>query len=1355
MTKYRMAQSIVLALTLMFWFAFLLSAQSVRPTAGRDVHHDVSQPLSEMIKNAPPPSSERREVEPLKLIPLPAGVTEAKEDPVIQVSTALPPTPPVKSSFEGLGNGQYGLSITDAPPDTNAAVGATQYVQAVNSSFAIFTKSTRSLRAGPIASKTLWSGFGGGCETNTNDGGGLIVLYDKLGQRWIFNQFSVSATPYLQCIAVSTTSDATGTYNRYSFQYSNIDDHPTMGVWSDAYYETFNEFAGGTTFAGAGACAFDRSAMLAGAAATQVCFQHASSIGGLLPSDLDGTTAPPAGSPNYMLSYGTNVLNLYKFHVDFVNTANATFTGPTIINVAPFTPLGDSVPQLGTADLLDSLSDRLMYRLAYRNFGTHESLVTNHTVATGSGSGIRWYEIRNPSGAPVVAQQSTFAPDPSYRWMGSVAMDSAEDLAVGYSVSSSTLHPSIRYAGRVPTDPASTLEPEVDVVTGGGSQTDGMTRWGDYSAMQVDPTDDCTFWYTQEYLKTTGSYNWNTRIASFRFPGCKALERHKPLDSSTTTVSSSLNPSTYGQAVTFTATVMGDGADATGTVQFTLNGSNVGSPVTLNEGFASSTATFTTSTGISSQLSLGNNTVTATYSGNYAGSTGTLSGGQVVTTGSQTIICGTAPPSSEVYDGTFNVSCTSDSGLNVALTWSGSACATGSATTSASITMTSGTGSCGVNANQLGNADFSAATQVSYTVNATLAQQQWFDLSSPSNQPSTAPYGSSFYTVTGTTTYEVAPTYTASGVCSNGPTTETINGIPEWSSTYTMTSGTGTCTIHVSIAGNNDFAAFGPINLDPTTTATKATNTVTFTSPAPASAEYGSSFTISASGLGTGAISYSSDGVVCTNSGATYTMISGTGNCTATATQSADPNYLQGSASASVTAESAVATVTVTSSSTNNTSMYGTSVTFTATLTTDTGQVKSRKPKVTVKPKDVNGAISWSPNTGCSTSAVSGTPPQTATCTTTSLGGGSDTVIATYTANDGNHNSPASGSVSQTVDPASQTIMVTTPAPPSVVKGSTFTVMAAASSGLPVAFTVSGACTNSGGAISMSDVAHGTCMINMNQGGNGDYQTATQVTETTTIALAQMPMVSFTGAPATAVYGTDFEMTTTTNASTTAVITAAGSCTVNGSRVTMTEGMGMCTLKASWAADDVYKAATATQKTTGEKASTSVTWATPSAITWGTALSAAQLNASGSVPGATTYSPASGKVLTAGTQTLNVTFKPTATSDYSDSTASVQLVVSQATTTTAITSTSANPSVVGHAIVVHYSVASSGKATGSVTVTASSGETCTGTVAATTGLGSCMIKLETVGSITLTAAYGGDANDTSSTSAGFTQTVNP
>jgi len=492
-----------------------------------EAKHDTSRPLREAKPLVEMTAHIEREIE-IHPITVPQ-----QEDPVVQTLAlpALAATPDV--SFEGLGSGQYGFTVNFAPPDTDGAVGATQYVQWVNASFAVFDKKTGALLLGPTAGNTLWAGFGGPCQNN-NDGD-VVAQYDKLAGRWVMSQLAVfGGPPFFECVAVSTTQDATGTYHRYAFQFADFDDYPKLGVWPDAYYFSFNMFdSTGTFFKGANACAMDRNAMLKGTAATTICFQESTAVFGLLPSDLDGTIPPPAGEPNFFMNYALNSLNLWKFHVDFVTPANSTFTGPTNIPVAAFTPACNRfthltcIEQPSTTVMLDSLADRLMYRLAYRNFtgtGAHESLVVNHTVDHTIGllpiTGIRWYEIRNPNGTPNIFQQGTFQPDNSFRWMGSMAMDKAGDIALGYSLSSSTLRPSVAMTGRVPSDPPGTMETEMTVVNGTGSQTDSLTRWGDYSAMAVDPVEDCTFWYTQEYMQTTGRFNWNTRIASFQFPSC-------------------------------------------------------------------------------------------------------------------------------------------------------------------------------------------------------------------------------------------------------------------------------------------------------------------------------------------------------------------------------------------------------------------------------------------------------------------------------------------------------------------------------------------------------------------------------------------------------------------------------------------------------------------------------------------------------------------------------------------------------------------------------------------------------------------------------------------------------------------
>src|SRR5205814_1958170 len=318
---------------------------------------------------------------------------------------------------------------------------------------------------------------------------------------------------------------------RYSFPYTGFNDYPKMGVWPDGSYTTFNMFnAAGTAFQGAKICAYDRAKMLTGAAATQQCFNTSTSFGGLLPSDLDGSRLPPAGSPNYVLALGStaNTLAFWKFHVDFTTPANSTFTGPTTLATAAYSEAcggGTCIPQSGTTQQLDSLADRLMYRLAYRNFSDHEALVVNHSITAGSSVGVRWYELRpDASHNLTIFQQGTYAPDSDYRWMGSIAMDQAGNMALGFSRSGTAINPEIHFTARLAGDTLGQMtQGEGSIIDGTGSQTGrNLSRWGDYSAMAIDPSDDCTFWYTNEYIPSDGAFNWQTRIASFKLPGCPA-----------------------------------------------------------------------------------------------------------------------------------------------------------------------------------------------------------------------------------------------------------------------------------------------------------------------------------------------------------------------------------------------------------------------------------------------------------------------------------------------------------------------------------------------------------------------------------------------------------------------------------------------------------------------------------------------------------------------------------------------------------------------------------------------------------------------------------------------------------------
>src|SRR2546423_1743398 len=334
-----------------------------------------------------------------------------------------------------------------------------------------------------------------------------------------------------ECVAVSTTSDATGSWNRYGFHLgADFFDYPKLGVWPDAYYMSMTVFDANTeNFIGPQPFALDRAAMLAGDAATFVTFRDPSffnpSSDAFMPADLDGLTPPPVGAPNPFMSTGVNsTWPLYRFHVDFATPANSTFTSGGTLTPAAFSPIcggGACVPQLG-GELLDTLGDRGMFRSAYRNFGDHEALVGNMTVASGGVAGVRWFEINNvTSGTPSFVQQSTYQPDNTWRWMGSVAMDHSGDMALGFSASDATIHPQIRYTGRLAGDLPNTMgQGEAHLIDGAGSQTDTVGRWGDYSDMTVDPVDDCTFWYTQEDYDTTSSFNWRTRIGNFKFPTC-------------------------------------------------------------------------------------------------------------------------------------------------------------------------------------------------------------------------------------------------------------------------------------------------------------------------------------------------------------------------------------------------------------------------------------------------------------------------------------------------------------------------------------------------------------------------------------------------------------------------------------------------------------------------------------------------------------------------------------------------------------------------------------------------------------------------------------------------------------------
>ena len=459
---------------------------------------------------------------------------------------------PTGLSWDGVGVGLAGFIPGSNPPDTNGRVGAKQYVQWNNTSFAVFDKTTGALLFGPAAGNTLFQPLGGDCATH-NDGD-PVVSFDILAGRWVLSQFVVGGSPDFshECVAVSQTDDATGGYYLYDFvtDSANFVDYPKMGVWPDGYYMSGHVFnASGTAFLAGRIFVFEREQMLAGLPARQLQadlkkYSNKPQFG-FLPSDLDSLTPPPAGEAAFLIGPNPATKNKLASTRVAVTWGGAPTIGltETLISEswdkAPCvsdTDAGDHrdcVPEPAPAiptDFIDNLDFRLMHRLAYRNFGgnpVQESLVGNITV-TGSNSqpkhgAVRWYEFRNAgssSTTPTAFQASTYDPDNTYRWMGSIAMDKDHNIALGYSKSSLSVIPSIFITGRLGTDPLNTLGSEAQVQAGIGVQQAGGNRWGDYSAMTVDPVDQCTFYYTNEYLKTNGSFNWSARIASYRFSSC-------------------------------------------------------------------------------------------------------------------------------------------------------------------------------------------------------------------------------------------------------------------------------------------------------------------------------------------------------------------------------------------------------------------------------------------------------------------------------------------------------------------------------------------------------------------------------------------------------------------------------------------------------------------------------------------------------------------------------------------------------------------------------------------------------------------------------------------------------------------
>jgi hypothetical protein len=469
----------------------------------------------------------------------PAGYNGADPDfvdPVLQQGGPNGGIPAPDQNFAGLDLATWGAGW---PPDTNGDIGYGHYIQTVNTSIGIYDRTGVEVAA--FTFDTFFTGTGTACDADNN--GDPIVLFDDVAGRWIITDFAWSdlmSGPYFECIAVSKTSDPISGgwwfYALNSFDPGDpgaplhyLNDYPKLGVWHDGIYLTANMFdclnasCSSAQYKGVKIWALNRDDLIAGAPLNYQYANLGAAYYSLLPAHARGDHMPPAGTPNYLSAidfFASDDFRTWKWSIDWDTPANTTLTGPLLTTVAAYTPIGD-IPQ-AAGEMVDSLADRLMAQLQYTRVGGTPALWVTHSVSTSGHAGLRWYELRGLTGTPSVYQSGTYSPDATHRWMGALAVDQDGNMAIAYSASSSSLHPQIRYAGRLVGDPLGTLgQGEATLIAGTGSQSGGFGRWGDYAGMALDPKDSCTFWFTTEYYAVTGS-DWQTRIGSFTFPDCDA-----------------------------------------------------------------------------------------------------------------------------------------------------------------------------------------------------------------------------------------------------------------------------------------------------------------------------------------------------------------------------------------------------------------------------------------------------------------------------------------------------------------------------------------------------------------------------------------------------------------------------------------------------------------------------------------------------------------------------------------------------------------------------------------------------------------------------------------------------------------
>jgi hypothetical protein len=1145
------------------------------------------------LPQVPAEKFERPEFEEPKLTPSirpgTFATSPAQTAPVQSAPGPSAPAPAPGSSFEGLDFTNWGAGH---PPDTNGDVGPLYYIQTINTAVGIYNKSDGS-RVTAFIFNTLMSqgNFGNLCDTSNF--GDPVVLYDTFEDRWIITDFAFNLSggnpvaPEFQCIAVSKSGDpVAGGWNFYSIQVSGgFGDYPKFGIWPDGLYMSANifGFGAGGAFQNVRVWALNKAQMYAGTPTVQVLsFDAPSAEFTLLPSNARlQTGTPPAGSPNYfsVVAQFLNVVSVYKLHADWNNLSTSTFSGPlqSLTATSWSQLLAANQTEQSPGNKLDTLYFRLMMQNQYTNIGGVESLWNAHTVgatgATSAQSAVRYYQVKVTGGTVEAnaTQAFTYSPDATvFRYMPSVAVDRAGDMAIGYSATNATLNPAIRYAGRLAGDPVnSILQTEQSLIEGTGTQSgncgaSACTRWGDYSAMTLDQ-DGCTFWYTSMYYQTTG-LAFNTRVGAFSFPGCTpavsgALQgtvtaSGNPLSgvtialgsrTTTTDVNGNYNfgglPSgTYPSvtaslagynSITIANVVINDGLATTQDFALTTAATSGCITDTTQADFQGGIPTNCDLTSSPGDIILTNapaiDQQNTTLGNNGVGITITTWGGQTFT----------PSVTGQLTRADINLFCSGCTGTTPNLTLSLRATSAG-LPTGADLASTTVTG-------------FSSGAAVFYTANFSspptlTAGTQYALVIRPTANPSPGTYA---LTRSGTST--LGSNVYPGGSRVSGATSGTVWSIP--------TTGGVTTDAGFKIFMQTGFSPTGTFvsstkdaNPAPNTTANWSTLSWNAATPPGTAIQ----FQIAASNNAVGPFNFvGPDGTAGTFFSNGGSLAQFTGN-----------RYLkyQASLSTSGAATPTLRDVTVCFNDSPGTTLvvaaasgpFGGTADLSATLTSSSAGVSGKSIVFTINGSNAGSGITDS--SGIATVAAVSLPGINA-------GSYPGAVGASFAGDSGF--SASSGSGDLNVLKIDQTI--TFGALSNVNFGDPdFTISATASSSLAVSFAASGNCSVTGSLVHITGA--GSCTITASQAGNGNYNPASDVPQSFSIAKSSQT-ITFAALGGKNFGDPDFTVSATASSSLAVTFAASGNCSITGSTVHIT-GAGSCTITASQAGDTNYNPAT-------------------------------------------------------------------------------------------------------------------------------------------------------------------------------------